>query len=83
MSKTAEEILKEYGIETFDTYNPVYENIKKAMQEYAKEQCIEFAKWASQRYNYVEDDLWDGDEDTFLSTGQVYDLFIQSTQESK
>lgn len=47
-SQSREEILKSNCLETFYEYNPVYENIKKAMSEYAS-QCTEGLKKENER----------------------------------
>lgn len=45
MIKSKEDILKEYAVETIDEYNSLYERVKKAMDQYARQQAIEFFKW--------------------------------------
>lgn len=43
-----EDVLSENDIIKFDDYNPVYENIKKSMDEWARMQAIGFAEFIKQ-----------------------------------
>lgn len=66
----------------FYTEDFVYheESVLKAMDEYAKQECIDFAKWITVAgENYWGVDGWDS-VGTTLSTAQLYDKYIKQKQ---
>lgn len=76
---TKEKILGMY--DTIDNQFEYYEpDVLRAMDEYAKQECIDFAKWITVAgENYWGVDGWDSGGTT-LSTAQLYDKYIKQKQ---
>ena len=57
MTKTLKETLADYGVVTHDSYNPLFENIKKAATDFAHQSLIEFETWRRRRIkNFLFDE---------------------------
>lgn len=58
-------------------------HVSKAMDEYAKQQAMEFAKWTAINLWSVHGDNWYPyqNEDNPVSADELYNLFIESQNE--
>jgi len=83
--KSKEDVLKEHGVQTFDEYNLLFENIKRAMDEFANQEkrieAIEFAKYTQDQdlKRYSEGWCQPGGSNGFhYSDEELYNQFQQS-----
>lgn len=75
---TPEEILEKLQKE-----NPASIPVFKAMEEYAKQQCVLFQEWLLMFTKEFEDGdvrYWDGEKWLLKTSEELYDLFIKNKQ---
>lgn len=83
---TTKEILKKHNLimqKAFGTSPDVNELIPIAMDEYAKQQAIEFFKWNARTVSSYLDYLKDGGSNTFegATIAERYELFLKSKED--
>jgi len=87
MTKTKEEILEDSGWDSTECYswggdpNSQIEEIEKAMDEYAKQEAIEFLEFATGRMLEVSLGVFVDSHGTYESMEQYYQIFLQQKQQ--
>lgn len=86
MSRSIEDILKENGMEVeefTEDFQEEWRVILKSVQQFVKEQCIEFVKYCETEAIRSGEDTWTHRSDNFkrqISTSGLYELFLIQSQ---
>lgn len=76
--------MDEYGgllISQREYVSKITEIPKHILDEYSRNESVEFVEWANRNYTYVELNLWDGDDDETFTTSQIYSLYLNHKQQ--